>query len=100
MRGCWIPQQVHRGIRVKAPALTTPGLLEGDFIKVAYFIHKGVQIAIKVKGYVKSTKLKDFIEFIKSSNFQLQNSIVDLKKQVESFPSQFPLFGVGTENLS
>jgi len=59
-----------------------------------------VQIAIKAKGFVKNTKLKYFIEFIKSDNFQLQNSIIDLKKRVESFSSQFSLSGVDTENLS
>lgn len=91
---------VPGGIRIGTPALTTRGLLEDDFIKVADFIHEGVQIAITAKGSVQSTKLKDFIEFIKSDNFQQRNSISDLKKQVESFASQFPLPGVGTENLS
>jgi len=91
---------VPSGIHIGTPALTARGLLEDDFIKVANFIHEGVQIAIKAKGSVKSTKLKDFLKFIKSEIFQLRNSIVDLKKRVESFASQFPLFGVGTENLS
>jgi len=91
---------VPGGIRIGTPALTTRGLLEDDFIKVADFIHEGVQIAIKAKGSVQSTKLKDFIEFIESDNFQQRNSISDLKRQVESFASQFPLPGVGTENLS
>lgn len=90
---------VPGGIRIGTPALTTRGLLEDDFIKVADFIHEGVQIAIKAKGFVQSTKLKDFIEFIESDQFQQQNSISDLKRQVESFASQFPLPGVGTENL-
>jgi len=62
---------VPSGIRIGTPALATRGLLKDDFIKVVDFIHDGVQIAIKVKGSVKSSKLKDFIEFIKSDNFQL-----------------------------
>jgi len=47
---------VPNGIRIGTPALTTCGLLEDEFIKVADFIYEGVQIAIKAKGYVKSTK--------------------------------------------
>jgi len=90
---------VPGGIRIGTPALTTRGFLENDFIKVADLIHEGVQIAIEAKSFVQGTKLKDFIEFIESDDFQKQSSISDLKSQVESFASRFPLPGVGTEKL-
>ncbi|KAH9299159.1 hypothetical protein KI387_030841 [Taxus chinensis] len=90
---------VPGGIRIGTPALTTRGFLENDFIKVADLIHEGVQIAIKVKGSVQGTKLKDFTEYMESNNFKEQGDISDLKMLVESFASQFPLPGVGTESL-
>ncbi|GLJ47439.1 hypothetical protein SUGI_1001200 [Cryptomeria japonica] len=90
---------VPGGIRIGTPALTTRGLLEGDFIRVADLIHEGIQIGIKVKGSVQGTKLKDFTEFIESDDFKQRSDISDLKRQVESFASQFPLPGVGTESL-
>eukprot|EP01018_Ginkgo_biloba_P006469 Gb_16208 [translate_table: standard] len=90
---------VPGGIRVGTPALTTRGLLEDDFTKVADSIHEGVQIAIEAKDSVQGTKLKDYTEFIESDNFRHRSGISDLKRRVESFASQFPLPGVGTENI-
>uniref|UniRef100_A0A0D6R1W1 Serine hydroxymethyltransferase n=1 Tax=Araucaria cunninghamii TaxID=56994 RepID=A0A0D6R1W1_ARACU len=90
---------VPGGIRIGTPAMTTRGLLEEDFIKVADLIHEGVQIAVKVKGSLQSTKLKGFIEFVESDEFKQQSDFCDLKRQVESFASQFPIPGIGTESL-
>ena len=36
---------VPGGIRIGTPALTTRGFREADFVKVADFLHRGVQIA-------------------------------------------------------
>jgi glycine hydroxymethyltransferase len=38
------------GIRIGTPAMTTRGMLEEDFVRVADLIHKGVEIAIECKG--------------------------------------------------
>jgi len=43
---------VPGGIRVGTPAMTTRGLDEQDFEKVAEFVHRGIQIAIDVKSKV------------------------------------------------
>jgi len=40
------------GIHIRTPALTTHGLLEDDFIKVANFIHEGVDL-VRVRIQVK-----------------------------------------------
>ena len=47
------------GIRMGAPALTSRGLTEADFVKVAEFFHEAVQITEKVKE-ATGKKLKDF----------------------------------------
>ena len=44
------------GIRVGTPAMTTRGLDELDFEKVAEFVHRGIQIAIDVKSKVKGNE--------------------------------------------
>jgi len=41
------------GLRIGTPAMTSRGLLESDFEKVAEFIDRGVQIAIDVDDKVK-----------------------------------------------
>ncbi|KAK1285269.1 hypothetical protein QJS10_CPB20g00499 [Acorus calamus] len=67
---------------------------ESDCIAVADFIHEGVQIAIKAKDSVKGKKLNDFMEAVKSPEFNLKESILDLKMRVEGMTTKFPLPGV------
>ena len=40
---------VPGGIRIGTPALTTRGLKEADFVKVADFIHRAVQVRGRVR---------------------------------------------------
>jgi glycine hydroxymethyltransferase len=87
------------GIRIGSPALTTRGFQEQDFIKVADFIHEGIQIGLKAKGSCVGTKLKDFIEYVESKECEQAADIADLRRRVESFASQFPIPGVETANL-
>lgn len=87
------------GIRIGTPALTTRGLREAEFVKVADFIHEGIQIAIKAKETCPGTKIKDFLEYVESESCQQHGAIVDLRKRVEAFATQFPIPGVGTEDL-
>jgi len=87
------------GIRIGSPALTTRGLRETDFVKVADFIHEGIEIARKAKETCPGTKVKDFLEYVESDSCQQHGDMVDLRKRVEAFASQFPIPGVGTENL-
>ena len=87
------------GIRIGSPALTTRGLRETDFVKVADFIHEGIEIARKAKETCPGTKVKDFLEYVESDSCQQHGDMVDLRKRVEAFATQFPIPGVGTENL-
>ncbi|VBB28958.1 unnamed protein product [Acanthocheilonema viteae] len=79
------------GIRLGTPALTTRGMKENDFVKVADFIHEGVEILIKYQSQVGKT-LKDLIAFT-SSNEQFMADIDKLGEKVEQFASQFDMPG-------
>lgn len=82
------------GIRIGTPALTTRGFRESDFKLVAEMIHEGVNIAIQAKGLASGTKLKDFMDLVQSSDFPMMGNVMDLKRRVEAFATQFPLPGV------
>lgn len=85
---------VPGGIRIGTPAMTTRGFTEKEFMLVADFIHEGVMITQEAKKLVSSPKLQDFLKFITSSDFPLRDQVLDLKKRVESFATQFPLPGL------
>ncbi|VDN89320.1 unnamed protein product [Brugia pahangi] len=79
------------GIRLGTPALTTRGMKENDFIRVADFIHEGVEILVKYESQVGKT-LKDLIAFT-SSNEQFIADINKLGEKVEQFASRFDMPG-------
>eukprot|EP00250_Pteridium_aquilinum_P011580 c20167_g1_i1 orf=134-1717(+) len=85
---------VPGGIRIGTPALTTRGFKEEDFVVVADLVHEGVQLAIEAKGHVKSSKVKDYLEFVESQDFSLREKLESLCQKVESFASAFPIPGV------
>ncbi|ONK80741.1 uncharacterized protein A4U43_C01F21200 [Asparagus officinalis] len=85
---------VPGGIRIGTPAMTTRGLKEKDFRMVADFIHDGVQIALTAKARAPGAKLKDFIDFVESSDFPLTNATSELRRRVEALTNQFPIPGV------
>ncbi|OZC09608.1 glycine hydroxymethyltransferase [Onchocerca flexuosa] len=79
------------GIRLGTPALTTRGMKENDFVRVADFIHEGVEILMKYQSQAGKT-MKDFIAFT-SSNAQFMADIDKLGEKVEQFTSQFDMPG-------
>lgn len=48
------------GVRIGSPALTSRGLVEEDFVKVAQFLHKAVQLTVAIQAAAPSKKLVDF----------------------------------------
>ncbi|QDZ17636.1 serine hydroxymethyltransferase 3 [Chloropicon primus] len=79
------------GIRIGAPALTTRGFLEEDFIKVADFIDRGIKITQDVKAKTPGAgKLKDFKAFVRSNEFP---EIEQLRSEVQTFALSFPMPG-------
>ncbi|KAF6097001.1 serine hydroxymethyltransferase 1 [Phyllostomus discolor] len=82
------------GLRLGTPALTSRGLLEKEFQKVALFIHKGIELTLQIQNDVgvKAT-LKEFKEKLVGDEKHL-SSIRALREEVESFASLFPLPGL------
>ena len=78
------------GIRIGAPAMTTRGMLEDDFVKVADLIDKGVKIAIECKEAAEGPKLKDFNDYLAAND---RPDIKALREEVEAFAGEFHMPG-------
>ncbi|CAG8542860.1 15818_t:CDS:10 [Funneliformis caledonium] len=79
------------GIRVGTPAMTSRGLTESDFEKVAEYIDRCVKLAINIKEKVTGTKLLDFKAYLgDGSNEPL---IKELNEEVVDFAKKFPTIG-------
>ncbi|CAG8554759.1 23027_t:CDS:2, partial [Racocetra persica] len=74
------------GVRIGTPALTSRSFKEPDFVKVAEYLHRVVQIAIKVQEKSGSKMMKDFVIAC-----QDVEEISALKKEVEAFATNFPM---------
>ena len=74
------------GVRLGSPAMTTRGLKEQDFEKVAELFDAGVKMARRIQDQSGATKLKAFEQLL-DGNREVQ----DLRCQVEEFCSRFPL---------
>uniref|UniRef100_T1IRF2 Serine hydroxymethyltransferase n=1 Tax=Strigamia maritima TaxID=126957 RepID=T1IRF2_STRMM len=79
------------GIRLGTPALTTRNLKESDIEKVVDFIDKGIKLALQIKSTSGPT-LKEFKDTL-NNNSQFQDNIKQLRNEVETFASNFPMPG-------
>ena len=80
------------GIRMGTPALTSRGLVEDDFAKVADFFDRAVSIAVELKATDKGSKLKGFREMC-SVGPTVHPDLVQLRKDVSEFACTFPTIG-------
>jgi glycine hydroxymethyltransferase len=71
------------GVRIGTPAMTTRGCSTDDFVKIAGFLDRCCQVALKVQAE-KGKKLKDFEAGLKG-NAELEA----LRKDVRAFASAF-----------
>lgn len=79
------------GVRIGSPALTSRGFNEEDFVKVAEFCHRAVEIAVAiVKDVGKSLKL--FKQQVHTGE-KYQAQIKALREDVENFAKGFPMPG-------
>merc|ERR1712127_105126 len=76
------------GVRIGAPSMTTRGCGEEQFKKIAEFLDRVVQIALKVQSE-KGKKLKDFELGLTDCK-----DIVELRKDVEAFALGFGFPGL------
>ncbi|XP_057571086.1 serine hydroxymethyltransferase, cytosolic isoform X2 [Hippopotamus amphibius kiboko] len=82
------------GLRLGTPALTSRGLLEEDFQKVAQFIHRGIELTLQIQDAVGArATLKEFTEQLAGAQ-EHQQAVATLRAQVESFAATFPLPGL------
>ncbi|ORX90469.1 serine hydroxymethyltransferase [Basidiobolus meristosporus CBS 931.73] len=76
------------GVRIGASALTSRSFKEEDFVKVAEFLHRAVQIALAAQEKAGSKLIKDFVATLEG-NEELEK----LKKEVQEFAMSFPMPG-------
>jgi glycine hydroxymethyltransferase len=76
------------GIRLGAPALTSRGFKEAEFVKVVEFLDRALKIALDIQSKLSSKLLKDFIAAIPD-----HPDIPALREEVEKFSKGFPMPG-------
>lgn len=85
------------GIRMGAPALTSRGLGEADFERVAEFFDRGVSIALQVKEST-GKKLKDFRAALQPGASAVPE-LEALRQDVIDFSQQFPTVGFDESSM-
>ena len=79
------------GIRLGAPALTSRGFKEADFVKVGDFIDEGIKIVLKHQDRAGKT-IKDFKAFTETDD-AFKKDIKALGEKVTDFSSKFEIPG-------
>jgi len=87
------------GIRMGTPALTSRGLKEDDFTKVAEFFDRAVNIANDLRNTEEGKKLKGFRDMC-SVGPSVTPKLAELRKDVMAFASSFPTVGFYEDEMS
>ncbi|XP_035419173.1 serine hydroxymethyltransferase, cytosolic isoform X3 [Cygnus atratus] len=81
------------GLRFGTPALTSRGFQQDDFRMVAQYIHRGIELTLRVQSDMSpKATLKEFKEKLEEE--QYQKELKALKVEVEAFAATFPLPGL------
>lgn len=75
------------GVRIGTPAMTSRGLMEADFEKVAAFLNEVLDLSKEIQAS-SGKALKDFIAAL-----AVNPKVEDIRKRVEEFGSSFPMPG-------
>lgn len=75
------------GVRIGAPAMTSRGLVEKDFVEIAVFVDRVIQLAVKIQKE-SGRKLKDF-RAAASKN----EEVAAIREEVLEFAKKFPMPG-------
>ncbi|ODQ67855.1 serine hydroxymethyltransferase [Nadsonia fulvescens var. elongata DSM 6958] len=80
---------VPGGVRIGAPAMTTRGLGEEDFVQIVDYIDQAVKTAIEIQQSLPkdANKLKDFKAAVAQGNDKLRA----LNKEISAWAGDFPL---------
>lgn len=82
------------GLRFGSPALTSRGLIEEDFRKVAEFLHRGIELTVEIQRSLDpKAPLKEFKEALAQQE-KFQQRVAEIKGEVEAFAGQFPMPGL------
>jgi len=81
------------GVRIGAAALTSRNFKEADFVKVAEYLDRAVQISLRIQEKTGKA-LKDFEAAIHGNA-----DILALRTEIESFSRSFPMPGFDTTGL-
>ncbi|PGH36091.1 serine hydroxymethyltransferase, cytosolic [[Emmonsia] crescens] len=78
------------GIRIGTPAMTSRGMSEEDFKRIANYIDKAINLCKSVQAELpkEANKLKDFKAKVASESVQ---EILDLRKEMAAWASTYPL---------
>jgi glycine hydroxymethyltransferase len=87
------------GIRMGTPALTSRGLTEDDFAKVADYFDRAVTIAVDLKNTDQGKKLKGFREMC-AVGPSVHPDLVQLRKEVCDFACTFPTVGFDESEMA
>ena len=79
------------GIRVGAPAMTTRGFKEAEFVKIVDFIDRAIKVAVEIQKSLpkEANKLKDWKAALGDGS--KYEKLVELKKEVSELAGQYPL---------
>lgn len=76
------------GIRLGTPPMTSRGLLEKDFVQIAEYFDRAVDIARSVSAQTPSRKFKDFVHAVDEKNIA-RDDIDKLREEVGAFAEKF-----------
>ncbi|KAL7465403.1 hypothetical protein ACHAXS_005724 [Conticribra weissflogii] len=93
-----ISELVPGGIRMGTYAMTSRGLIENDFAKVAEFFNRAVTIAVNLSQEDHGEDFKRFQD-ICSVGPSVDPDLVQLRKEVTAFASSFPIVGHDINNM-
>ncbi|NWY02890.1 GLYC protein, partial [Nothoprocta ornata] len=81
------------GLRFGTPALTSRGFRQDDFRRVARYIHRGIELTLRVQNDMSpKATLKEFKERLEEETYRAE--LKALKEEVEAFAGTFPLPGL------
>jgi len=82
-------------------ALTSRDMLEPDIKIVAEFLHRAVQLALRIQKESGSKLLKDFVTSASTEKEGKEGAkmVKQLRKEVKEFATKWPLPGVDVKDL-
>lgn len=91
--------QVPGGVRLGTSALTSRSMSPSEMVEVANFMHRVVQISLKLQEEAGSKQLKDFLNRATQGDGEGKKLLAQLHHDVGSFSRRFGLPGVDVNSI-